>query len=234
VKDVTDILTSHVQAKGEDLALCLPGKGLHVQAICCGLKDIRESLRYVKCCLDEFENMEKWKLEQVTVAREVTTAAMFLDGILDACVISELPETTVPRTNMSFYSTSFQDTELKRLQQDIRLLESNGDNAAQTRIKIGLKAVVNFWKHYMPYQHFPTKFTKGREHPIMDFMVEGKQCSNEEKDFDEDQKNYMRFFSGPIVHDLLIPAFDLACQIADRLIVLKSVDKKYRVPQIGK
>eukprot|EP00798_Chlamydomonas_sp_ICE-L_P029785 gene29785-biopygen5524 len=79
------------QDGASEVALNLPGKVMHMRALCSGLASIRPSLLYVKNALEDHHDMD-WTIFQDTVARELTMASMFLGGILDGCVIAEMQQ----------------------------------------------------------------------------------------------------------------------------------------------
>jgi hypothetical protein len=201
------------QVRAEVLALKLPGKAMHVRALCSGLSSVRSSLLYVK---NRLEGDTPWQLVQDTVARELTMSSMFLSGILDGCVIAELDPGRPPTRHMSFAATPFQDGDLRAIQEEVAGLRSveEADQEAQA----DFWTVVNFWKHYLPYQPLPITFTCGRLHALRDFQLvltgDGESLS------------------GPVVHDLLIPVFNAACRITDRLSVIYGVDGGHSVPPI--
>eukprot|EP00798_Chlamydomonas_sp_ICE-L_P025082 gene25082-biopygen19531 len=103
----------HVQDGDSEVALTLPGKVMHVRALCSGLASIRPSLLYVKHALEDHHHDMDWTIFQDTVARELTMASMFLGGILDGCVIAEMQQSrdkggpATPKRSVSFQGTMF-------------------------------------------------------------------------------------------------------------------------------
>jgi hypothetical protein len=199
------------QANAADLALKLPGKAMHVRALCSGLISVRSSLLYVKNMLEDM-NIQ-WHHVQDTVARELTMSSMFLGGILDGCVIAELPPNHAPNKAMSFFGTPFHDADLRAIQVQVTTLRSSDQDGQE--VQANLLTVINFWKHYLPYQPLPTEFTRGRMQPLRDFQL--VLSGDGEK------------LSGPVVHDLLIPAFNAACRITSSLLLLHAVAGDYNV-----
>jgi hypothetical protein len=205
------------QAQPTELALKLPGKDMHMRALCCGLTSVRTSLLYVKNQLEDWD--VQWELVQDAVARELTIASMLMGGILDGCVIAELqpPRPDDPPLKlMSFSRTLFTLPKLRDIQEEVNSLRS-GEKHEQ-EIQASLWTVVNFWKHYLPYKPLPTKFTSGRLHPLRDFqlVLSGNGDAR----------------SGPVMHDLLIPAFNAACRITHELLAIYKVDGTHSVRPI--
>ena len=194
------------QAAPFELALKLPGKAMHVRALCGGLSSVRSSLMYVKNMLEDWHM--PWDIVQDTVARELTMSSMFLGGILDGCVIAELPPNRAPSKTMSFFGTQFQDVDLRAIQVHVAALRSSDRDGQE--VQASLSTVINFWKHYLPYQPLPTEFTRGRMQSLRDFQLV-LSCDGEA-------------LSGPVLHDLLIPAFNAACRITSSLLLLYAVD----------
>lgn len=204
-----------------EMAQQLPGKQLHVRALCNGLNNVRLSLSYVKNMLENRDT--PWYLVQDTVARELTIASMFLGGILDGCIIvANLTDSQGEKKQniqyWSFKNTPFHDKTLRQSQERINALRSHlkSDQA----VTASFWSVVNFWKHYLPYQPLPSEFTRqgSVSSTIHDFKLELGSDSQ----------------SGPVVHDLLIPAFNEACVITSTLLDLYSVPEPdtHRVEQI--
>jgi hypothetical protein len=171
---------------------------------------------YVKNMLDDIGTSSRWGYVQDTVASELTTASMFLGGILDGCVIAQLPPGQAPNRSMSFFGTHFRDTELHDIQEKVIKLRSS--NQEDQTVYMNLSTLINFWKHYLPYQPLPTKFTRDRKHPMCDFQL---VLSGDGE-----------LLSGPVLHDLLIPAFNAACSITKRMLIIYDVDGDHIVEPI--
>jgi len=218
VKEMSAYLTYAFppQATPSELALKLPGRAMHIRALCGGLKSVRSSLMYVKNMLDDIGTSSRWGYVQDTVASELTTASMFLGGILDGCVIAQLPPGQAPNRSMSFFGTHFRDTELHDIQEKVIKLRSS--NQEDQTVYMNLSTLINFWKHYLPYQPLPTKFTRDRKHPMCDFQL---VLSGDGE-----------LLSGPVLHDLLIPAFNAACSITKRMLIIYDVDGDHIVEPI--
>jgi hypothetical protein len=241
VQDMAQVLSAAFpcpQARAYELATGLPGKVMHVRSLCNGLGYVRSSLLYVQNVLDE-EDIP-WALVEDTVARELTMSSMFLAGVLDACVIAELPPyeyvngievPLLPNDKMSFARTPFRDATLRSIQAGVNGLRSTSvreQNEPTTSDVLGnhplvdgttasFWTLVNFWKHYFPYQPQPSEFTQGRRYPIRDFKL---------------TLNANGATSGPVVHDLLIPVFNAACSITNRLVDMFAVPDEHRVKPI--
>jgi hypothetical protein len=207
------------QALASELAMCLPSKALHIRSLCNGLNSVRSSLLYVKNVLED-EDIP-WHQVQDTVAIQLATSAMLLGGILDGCVIAELPPQMLSEKKpkqlhgMKFSGTPFSDIALAGIQASVNGLRSV--DVPSQPVGPGLWTVVNFWKHYLPYQLPATRFTAP---PLRDIKVE----------FQTDE---VRYSSGPIVHDLLIPAFNSACDITGRLLdIYDTTGNGTHVPRI--
>lgn len=207
------------QAKPAEMAKMLPGKKMHVRALCNGLAGVRTSLVYVKKVLEERDT--PWLSVQNKVAQELTLASMSLGGILDACIIAELPDhqenwEANGVSKYSFTRTSFKNKDLCNAQREVNELRS--EFVKGQAVAASLWSLVNFWKHYLPYQPLPSEFTCGSISSIRDFLLE----------LGQDQR------SGPVVHDLLIPAFNAACCITSTLLDLYTVPdaKEYQVEPI--
>jgi hypothetical protein len=78
----------------------------------------------------------------------------------------------------------------------------------------GLWTVINFWKRYLPYQLPAIRFKTGRDIRIKFYLNDIWQSS------------------GPILHDLLIPAFNYACDIIEYLLEQYSANNRPRVLHI--
>eukprot|EP00798_Chlamydomonas_sp_ICE-L_P013077 gene13077-biopygen2949 len=217
-----------------EVALTLPGKVMHVRALCSGLASIRPSLLYVKHALEDHHHDMDWTIFQDTVARELTMASMFLGGILDGCVIAEMQQSidkggpAAPKRSVSFQGTMFQDATLRNIQEGVNGLRSF--YFEEQSVQASLWTVINSWKHYFPYQPLPTEFSRGRldfqlvldsNHAALDTGIpESKDSLNSKP------------LSGPVVHDLLIPAFNAACGITARLVEIYAVSGNHTIDQI--
>eukprot|EP00798_Chlamydomonas_sp_ICE-L_P004739 gene4739-biopygen15023 len=224
----------HVHDGDSEVALPLPGKVMHVRALCSGLASICPSLLYVKHALEDHHHDMDWKIFQDTVARELTMASMFLGSILDGCVIAEMQQSidkggpAAPKRSVSFQGTMFQDATLRNIQEGVNGLRSF--YFEEQSVQASLWTVINCWKHYFPYQPLPTEFLRGRldfqlvldsNHAALDTGIpESKDSLNSKP------------LSGPVVHDLLIPAFNAACGITARLVEIYAVSGNHTIDQI--
>lgn len=224
------------QVGASEVALNLPGKAMHMRALCGGLASIRASLLYVKNALEDHDM--DWTIVQDTVARELTMSSMFLGGVLDGCVIAELPSRpngfpAAPTRFVSFQRTMFQDAMLRDIQADVNSLRSF-DFEEQTE-QASLWTVINFWKHYLPYQPLPTEFSRGRLHALRDFqlVLGGDPAAPDPTPPESNNRRESKPLSGPVVHDLLIPAFNAACRITARLLEIYAVPGNHSVAPIN-
>eukprot|EP00798_Chlamydomonas_sp_ICE-L_P032832 gene32832-biopygen12428 len=217
-----------------EVALNLPGKVMHVRALCSGLASIRPSLLYVKNALEDHHDMD-WTIFQDTVARELTMASMFLGGILDGCVIAEMQQSrdkggpAAPKRSVSFQGTMFQDATLRNIQAGVNGLRSF--YFEEQSVQASLWTVINFWKHYFPYQPLPTEFSRGRLHTLLDFqLVLGSNHAALDTGIPESKDSLnSKPLSGPVVHDLLILAFNAACGITARLVEIYAVSGNHTI-----
>eukprot|EP00798_Chlamydomonas_sp_ICE-L_P006481 gene6481-3114_t len=220
-----------------EVALNLPGKVMHMRALCSGLASIRPSLLYVKNALEDHHDMD-WTIFQDTVARELTMASMFLGGILDGCVIAEMQQSrdkggpAAPKRSVSFQGTMFQDATLRNIQAGVNGLRSF--YFEEQSVQASLWTVIIFWKHYFPYQPLPTEFSRGRLHTLLDFqlVLDSDHAALDPGIPESKDSLNSKPLSGPVVHDLLIPAFNAACGITARLVEIYAVSGNHTVDQI--
>eukprot|EP00798_Chlamydomonas_sp_ICE-L_P012978 gene12978-biopygen3907 len=165
-------------------------------------------------------------------------ASMFLGGILDGCVIAEMQQSrdkggpAAPTRSVSFQGTMFQDATLRNIQAGVNGLRSI--YFEEQSVQASLWTVINFWKHYVPYQPLPTEFSRGRLHTLLDFqLVLGSDHAALDPGIPESKDSLnSKPLSGPVVHDLLIPAFNAACGITARLVEIYAVSGNHSVAPI--
>jgi hypothetical protein len=195
-------MTSYPQARAQDLALHIPSPRLHFRSLANALQHVRNSLAYVLDALQRWDDAE-WQAVEDTVARELSSGTMFLGGILDGLVILEASLSgaaaaagrapTAAMSAMSFERTPFGLAPLRALQDAAKGLRSC-ERPDQARYA-DFWTLVNFWKHYFPYQPRPSVFV--RHGGARDIRVAlGGGCD-----------------SGPVLRDLLVPTFNLACDM---------------------
>jgi len=178
------------QVRACDMALNIPSKRLHFRSLANALLNVRSSLMYVMDALQRWDDNE-WPSVEDTFARELSAGTMALGGVMDGLVILELPELTAPKTAMSFERTPFTDVVLRVLQEAAKQLRSALSTSQATYADFW--SLVNFWKHYFPYQPRPSVFERSGN--VRDLKVALGSGD----------------FSGPIVRDLIVPTFNLVC-----------------------
>lgn len=178
------------QARACDMALQIPSKRLHFRSLANALSNVRSNLLYVADALQRWDDTE-WPLVEDTIARELSVGTMTLGGVMDGLVILELPVLTPPTTAMSFERTPFTDAGLRALQDSAKQLRSALSTSQSTYADFW--SLVNFWKHYFPYQPRPSVFERSGNIRDLKVALGGGD------------------FSGPIVRDLLVPTFNFAC-----------------------
>ena len=181
------------QAKPSDLALKIPSPRLHFRSLANALGHIRSNLAFVMHALQRWEDHE-WPTVEDTVARELSSATMFLGGVLDGMVILEAGLSGAqPAASMSFERTTFGDARLRTAQDAAKALKSSGQDGQP--MYADFWTLANFWKHYFPYQPRPSVFE--RFGGVKDISVALGDGSN----------------SGPVMRDLLVPTFNHACSM---------------------
>ena len=129
------------------------------------------------------------------VACVFSSAVVALEGVLDGFVILDQADQTSLTRSMSFKSTNLNDQGMRDVQEKLRSLKSSLRPDRGTYVDFW--AVADFWKHYMPYQPRPSSFDRDG---IMDYQLR--------LGYDVNDK------SGPILKDLIVPAFNAAVAIA--------------------
>lgn len=182
------------QAKAKDLAQQIPSRQLHFRSLGNALHHVRDGLAYVKDALQRWDDSE-WPAVEDTVARELSSATMFLAGSLDGMVILEATLVGLePDARMSFERTPFSSMVLRSIQEDTKSARSSAHS--NQPLFADFWTLANFWKHYFPYQPRPSTF-ESSDGSVRDFCVAiGGGCS-----------------TGPIMRDLLVPTFNRACCI---------------------
>jgi hypothetical protein len=196
----TNILAAiPLQARAVDCAKQFKGVSeiKHVEAIAQGLAFAREPLRY---CIEKL-----WKngdeplhadLHQV-VHKQATCGLLFLMSVLDALVVLDTATADALTANISFFNTPLSDPLQCTIQEDIKSLESFQNPA--NKISANLSTVNNFFKHYLPLCWPPKTFcvttAAGAQTVVQDLFVA----------FGEE--------SGPILYDLVIPAYNKTCDL---------------------
>ena len=172
----------------------LSGKVIHLKSIAKGLRDIQSDVTYSMNALQYFFSGDKHCYYQESVSNKLTTSAIRFEGLLDALVICALPEGTLPSTKMNFRVQDFENPRLSTIQDRIKNLKSYSET--NHRSYADLWTLAEFWKRCLPCPPVPTEFPNRR----VDFQIElglGK--------------------SGPILRDLIVPAFNYACDMVSIL-----------------
>lgn len=178
------------QARACDMALAIPSKRLHFRSLGNALLNVRSSLVYVVDALQRWDDSE-WPSVEDTVARELSAGTMALGGVMDGLVILELPASTAPTASMSFERTPLTDAGLRALQDTAKQLRSALNTSQSTYADFW--SLVNFWKHYFPYQPRPSVFERSGNTRDLKVALGGGD------------------FSGPVMRDLIVPTFNLVC-----------------------
>lgn len=179
------------QANPVDLSKALPGNVLHLKSIATGLQDIKAGICYGMHAVQYFFSGDTHCYYQETVSKKLASSTVLLEGLLDALVICALPKDIQPSNKMNFrVQDAFENPSLCSLQNRVKNLKSFSETNHKSYAD--LWTIADFWKHYLPCLPLPKKFPDGR----IDFQIElglGK--------------------SGPILHDLIVPAFNDACEM---------------------
>ena len=177
------------QANPVDLSSHLPGKRMHIKAIATGLQHIRPEILYAMHALSYYFSGDLPAYDPHTVSKVLTSSVVCLEGLLDGLTICALPEGTPASRGMNFRATPFTDPRTQSIQEQLKGLKSfSGDNS---ETYADLWTIADFLKHYLPCLPLPTEL-QGR----VDFQVE-LGCGK----------------SGPLLHDLVLPAFNYACEM---------------------
>ncbi len=199
------------QAKPVTLAVGIPGKRLHIKSIATGLRHLRPDFQYVITALSYWSSRDYQSYDGDTAARKLTSATVLLAGLLDALIICSLEEGVSPRTNMSFRNTSFENHDLKVIQEQVKALRSpvESDDA----VYANFWTVADFWKHYLPCLPYP--------------------CCFERRGITDYQVHLGSGRSGPLLADLIVPTFNHACsmiEVVGRL--LAAPEEEWSVPKL--
>lgn len=213
------------QVAPEVLAQSITGDALH-------LRSLDAALRRAKCLLGfvavHLQTDQEWSVEwQETLGFHLSAACTMIAGALDGMAILASMRSdnltnlgTITFSNMAFsslYAAREQTTLLELRSPRLPPQHSKTTHNSQD-VYVDFFSVTNFWKHYMPLPPLPKFFEKER---VFDFQLEfggigvtikkltvtacacGTGTTNEH--------------SGPVLHDLLIPAYDCACNILHSL-----------------
>lgn len=228
------------------LQLSVPSRILHIRALCAGLFHVKQNLIYVLDSLQRFGDSE-WGVYEDKVAHELTAGTILLAGILDGLVLCDLFHNS-PERSTSFCTTAFQRPDLRKIQQSINDLKSISESPpsdtpsqnppsdtpsenppsqnppsqnhpsdtpsesppCESRCAGSRAAtfwtISDFWKLYYPYLPRPSNFNKVRDFSLN--LGDGH-------------------LTGPILHDLIVPAFNGACEIARAIAAEEGLECQY-------
>ena len=205
-KSLLSLYSHNFQAKPQDLGKHIPSKLLHIKGLCFRLLEIQCDLRYVKHALGSYDD-EEFDYYSNAIAHKMTSSTVLLGGVLDGLVFVGLPPNVEPTRAMSFQHTQFLNANLNRIQEDIKALRSFKEESQSQFADFW--TISDFWKHYYPFHPPRSEFTR---HRIRDFEINIGECN-----------------SGPIMHDLIIPTFNLACEIAVQLARDNFLEERYYI-----
>ena len=206
--------------QAKPVQLSLPSRILHIRALCSGLFHVKKNLICVLDSLQRFDDSE-WGLYEDKVAHELTAGTIILAGILDGLIMCYLFHNS-PERSTSFSTTAFQRPDLQKIQQSINDLKSmstsgspSGSPSSESRCAGSRAAnfwtISDFWKHYYPYLPRPSTFTV---HRVRDFALNIGDGH----------------LTGPILLDLIVPAFNGACDIALAIAAEEGLECQYTQP----
>lgn len=69
----------------DDMALQIPSKRFHFRSLANALSNVRSSLMYITDALRRWDD-EDWPFVEDTIARELSTSTMTLEGIMEGLV----------------------------------------------------------------------------------------------------------------------------------------------------
>ena len=197
-----------IQAKPAQLSPHIPSRILHIRALCSGLFHVKQNLIYVLDSLKRFDDSE-WGIYEDKVAHELTAGTIILAGILDGLIMCYLFNSpNLIHRCTSFCTTDFQRPDLQKIQQSIKDLKSMSISASR---HANFWTISDFWKQYYPYLPRPTIFTLQR---VRDFAVNIGDGH----------------FTGPILFDFIVPAYNGACDIALAIAGEEGLECQYTQP----
>ena len=128
------LLNEH--ARPLELATCLPGRVMHLRSLAQGLRFARNQIMHVIHALAIFDDSEP-SYDCDTVSVDLTSATMFLRGVLDGLIFCELPPDIMPVLSMNFQTQAFYARDLQAIQDRIREYKSFDPQNKET--------YANFW-----------------------------------------------------------------------------------------
>lgn len=192
-------------------------KRRHIEAIAEGLNFAREPLRYVTRQLRTAENNTAFEPNTYrTLRKEFMCALHFLISALDAIVLFDAAASEDKvSSNMNFFNTKLKDSRFHQIQEDIMALESfHADSNFKRATLVTVNAML---QRCMPSPWIGVKTFHTNNRTIQDFgVLFGEEEGGEQ--------------SGPLLHDLIIPAYNRACDLL--LIVADTINMPLMVGRI--
>jgi hypothetical protein len=158
----------------------------HLKSLIVGLRHAQSGILYVLDALTRWEDCE-WALVESTVARELSTAMNFLTGVVEGLLILDR-QVRASGLITRGESTSDRASEIQR---ELRGLRSSAESGE--RVELDFWTLADFWRHYFPCAPKPSQFRGA----MRDLQI---QISDDA-------------MSGPLLRNLIIPAFNSAYQI---------------------
>lgn len=192
----------HSQATTQQLAEHLAGPVTHIKALVKVLSCAHSCIRHVVLLLDDFadEPVEGGVLEGLQ--RDLLTAVLFLGSFFDGLRIMEVARDGDSTSRVNFRITPFKNPRLDMLRTAVNELRSPARPtdalapvcATQTAF-VDFWTLLNFWKHYSPFASHPKADARG----MYDIYI---PLGGTER-------------SGPVVRQIIVPAFELAVRLAE-------------------
>lgn len=172
------------------------GKKLLCQSILNGLGFADFYIKYVRRQLESSRECPWDGPTSDYVAKHTMAGLMFLASALDGFVI--LDAAGEVSGSLSFKRTPLSDPAMMKIQESINGLQST--SIPTNKLYADFWTIWDFFKHYNAHSWFPSHFDR---QDVYDFFVPFRISDDEEKEQ-----------SGPVYHDLIVPTFDLAVQLA--------------------
>ena len=194
-----------LQAPANSLMGNIAGAAVHLKAIANQLEDIQNDYVFV---LDLLKNPDwsvwgdKYKNGHLTnreeASKRLTSSVVRLQSALDAIAVMD-NNIRPKKDRIAFQKVSFWKTDLtlhtaRNLQVYLRTKASRKRDIDS--FYLDFNSLANFWKHY-----YPSLLEPQDNHPHRDFFLSVHFCSNNIEH---------KGSSGPILHDLLVPALRVA------------------------
>jgi hypothetical protein len=216
------------QVPPEVLSQRIPGEPAHLRSLDAALNRSKVMLAMVSVSLQDAEELSPDLQE--TYGFHLSAGCMMLAGALDGMamlVARSTAQQTQIETDLSkvtFRRATFSSAEAIKKKKLIMGLRSpqqpppgapDQDYTSQD-MYLDFFSVTNFWKHYMPLPPRPKFFERQR---IFDFQLEfgGAGVTIDDRTAKVRANNSGRATqcecSGPVIHDLLIPTYNAACDL---------------------